>query len=73
MEPMQPKLWLRYVDDTFVIWQHGEDSLHSFLNHLSGIRESITFTMMTENNAAIAFLDVLVRRDNGKDVNICFP
>ena len=23
----QPKLWLRYVDGTFVLWQHGDDHL----------------------------------------------
>ena len=34
---LQSKLWLRNVDDTFVIWQHGEESLHSFLNHLNGL------------------------------------
>ena len=28
----QPKVWLRYVDDVFVIWNHGNSSL-LFLNH----------------------------------------
>ena len=23
----KPELWVRYVDDTFVIWQHGPDKL----------------------------------------------
>ena len=23
----RPKLWLIYVDDTFVIWNHGEEQL----------------------------------------------
>ena len=30
----KPKIWLRYVDDTFVIWQHGLDNLRLFLDHL---------------------------------------
>ena len=25
--PLQPSLWLRYVDDTFVIWPHAEQNL----------------------------------------------
>ena len=62
---LQPKLWLRYVDDTFVVWQHGKDSLDSFLDHLNGIRESIKFTMEIESSQTIAFLDVLVKRKEG--------
>jgi hypothetical protein len=30
-----PSLWLRYVDDTFVVWPHGPDRLHNFPNHLN--------------------------------------
>ena len=33
--PLQPSLWLRYVDDTFVIWPHGEQELQSFHAHLN--------------------------------------
>ena len=27
--PSKPKLWVRYVDDMFVIWPHGPDRLQS--------------------------------------------
>lgn len=58
------KLWLRYVDDTFVIWPHGAETLTAFLTHLNNIRPSIQFTMEKESNGTIAFLDVLVKREN---------
>ena len=32
--PLKPSLWMRYVDDTFVTWTHGEQSLQSFHTHL---------------------------------------
>ena len=32
---LQPSLWLRYVDDTFVVWPHGSDALQDFLQHLN--------------------------------------
>ncbi|XP_060520792.1 uncharacterized protein LOC132698616 [Cylas formicarius] len=63
----KPKCWFRYVDDTFVIWSHGEKELQIFLAHLNSINNKIKFTMETEKDGRLAFLDVQVeRRPNGK-------
>ncbi|XP_060534544.1 uncharacterized protein LOC132706961 [Cylas formicarius] len=63
----KPKCWFRYVDDTFVIWSHGEKELQIFLAHLKSINNKIKFTMETEKDGRLAFLDVQVeRRPNGK-------
>jgi hypothetical protein len=35
----KPSLWLRYVDDTFVVWPHGPEQLQNFLNHLNSLRQ----------------------------------
>jgi hypothetical protein len=56
----RPSLWLRYVDDTFVIWPHGPDKLQEFFDHINSLRPSISFTMETEADNKIPFLDVLV-------------
>jgi hypothetical protein len=58
----KPSLWLRYVDDTFVVWPHGPQRWQNFLNHLNSLRHSILFTMEIESGSAIPFLDVLVIR-----------
>ena len=29
---LQPRMWVRYVDDTFVLWPHKEDELEQHLN-----------------------------------------
>ena len=34
--PLKPSLWLCYVDDTFVMWNHGDMELQNFLKHLNG-------------------------------------
>ncbi|XP_041469960.1 uncharacterized protein LOC121419573 [Lytechinus variegatus] len=54
-----PSLWLRYVDDTFVIWPHSTPDLHQFLNHQ---QPSIKFTMETQRDKSIPFLDVLITK-----------
>ena len=36
-----PRVWLRYVDDTFVLWPHGEDELDAFNNCLNTQHPSI--------------------------------
>ena len=34
-EELQPFLWLRYNDDIFFIWTHGEEKLTQFLNEIN--------------------------------------
>eukprot|EP00061_Rhincodon_typus_P002618 g18021.t1 len=62
---IQPKLWIRYVDDTVVIikWTKLEET-HELINStLIGIR----FTKKEEKNEQLPFLDIMVeRRTNGE-------
>lgn len=62
---IKPKTWLRYVDDTFIVWSGDHEELQEFLEHLNSLRPSINFTMEKEQNSALPFLDVLVKRQNG--------
>ncbi|CAG9836786.1 unnamed protein product [Diabrotica balteata] len=65
--PLKPKVWFRYVDDTFIIWPHGQHTLSPFLDHLNSQHPSIKFTMEVENNRSLPFLDVLVTsKPNGR-------
>ena len=52
---MKPTIWLRYVDDTFVIWKHGEQQLLIFLNHVNAQKSNIKFTMEQETNGQYLF------------------
>ena len=53
----QPKLWHRYVDDTFIIWQHSKQQLDNFFQHLNNQHSNIKFTMETEDQGSLPFLD----------------
>ncbi|XP_071510232.1 uncharacterized protein [Diadema antillarum] len=59
---LRPKVWLRYVDDTFVVWQHGAEEINNFLQHLNSQHPSIKFTMDMENQGDIPFLDTKITR-----------
>ena len=56
---LQPLLYLRYIDDIFIIWQHGEDELDTFINHLNSCSDHIKFTS-EKSTTSIAFLDTLI-------------
>ncbi|XP_021934007.1 uncharacterized protein LOC110836758 isoform X2 [Zootermopsis nevadensis] len=58
----KPLCWFCYVDDTFVIWPHGPGKLAEFLNHLNSIHKSIQFTMETEKDGHLPFLDIDIHR-----------
>ena len=58
----KPKIWWRYVDDTFVVFPHGDTKLNEFLELLNSISPSIRLTMEREVQNKLAFLDVCVER-----------
>ena len=59
-----PRIWLRYIDDTFVVLKKTEVvSFHKFINT---IEDSIKSTVEQEVGNAIPFLDVLIIRNNGQ-------
>lgn len=59
---LQPQLWKRFVDDTFILWPHSRDKLELFLQHLNNQSRSIQFTMNPKVNGSLPFLDVLVSK-----------
>ena len=52
----KPLVWLRVIDDIFLIWAHGEEKLNIFINFLNSSHETIKFTSeYSQEN--ISFLD----------------
>ena len=57
--------WKRYLDDCFLIWKSGKDTLNNFYDILNSVHSSISFTMECDQNS-IAFLDVKVIKQGTK-------
>ena len=58
-------LWWRYIDDIFLLWEHGEEKLKEFIEHLNEKHPTIKFTAEW-SQASINFLDVTVSLIGGK-------
>ncbi len=68
--PNSPLIWRRFIDDIFVIWPHGHDSLIEFMETLNSFHSTIgsgriKFTH-TVSPTSISFLDVQVNLINHK-------
>ncbi|XP_057296197.1 uncharacterized protein LOC130625148 [Hydractinia symbiolongicarpus] len=61
---LKPLVWWRYIDDIFMLWQHGEDKLIKFLELLNSCHPTIKFTHSFSRDS-VNFLDVkVIRKDN---------
>ena len=36
---LRPRMWVRYVDDTFVLWAHEEDELTQFTTAINSVQQ----------------------------------
>ena len=59
--PILPSIWLRFIDDVFMIWNYGEQQLKRFLEALNHHHPTTELTH-TMNKSEIAFLDTIVYR-----------
>ena len=58
---LKPSMWLRYVDDTFILWPH-QDDIQTLLDYVNSIQPSIQFTMEKKRDNKLPLVDVLVTR-----------
>ena len=61
----KPLVWWRYIDDVFMIWQHGEEKLKEFLKILNSCHPTIKFTSEYSLDK-VNILDVEVIRSGNK-------
>ncbi|XP_072048557.1 uncharacterized protein [Amphiura filiformis] len=54
----KPRVWLRFVDDTFVILNRSE--LDGFFEHINSVNDNIKFTQELCKDDTLAFLDCLI-------------
>ena len=40
-QELQPFVWLRYIDDIFFIWMHGEAELKKFMERLNNFSRTL--------------------------------
>ena len=57
-----PRVWKRFVDDTFVILD--KVAVDKFFTHLNQIQTSIKFTMEGEKDSCISFSDISITRNH---------
>ena len=55
-----PRIWKRYVDDTFCILK--KDAVQEHLSHLNSLRPIIRFSIEVERDGSLPFLDTLLQR-----------
>lgn len=68
MTTWAPRIWKRYVDDTFGVIK--EEHTRTFLDHLNSLSPTIQFTTELEREGVLPFLDTILRRDADGRVNI---
>ena len=64
---LRPFVWWRYINDIFMVWEHGEEELKKFLETLNCYHLTIKFTA-EYYRAKINFLDVTVMKNGNQRV-----
>ena len=59
-----PKVWEQFADGAYSILKRTH--LENFFHHINNLHQNIKFTMEEESNGELAFLDTLLKWNNGE-------
>ena len=59
----QPLLWMRYIDDVFLVWPHSESDFLAFVDALNNLAPRIKFTYDLSRRA-VNFLDLTIYKSS---------
>ena len=59
-----PKVWELFVDDVYFVLKRTH--LEIYFHHINNLHQNIKFTMEEESNGELAFLDTLLKQNNGE-------
>ena len=65
--PLKPLIWKRFIDAIFIIWTHGEETFHQFVDYLNSLHPTIKFTSKTSKES-INFLDSTLKLDSNREI-----
>ena len=61
---LKPKIWKRFRDDIFTLWEHGIDTLPSLLDHLNGMgtagKIKLSMEIPGENGLEFLYLNLKI-------------
>ena len=63
---MKPLVWLRYRDDIYDPWPHGEAELLKFTDWLNSLSETIKFTVSYSIGQGVEYLDTCIYLRDGR-------
>ncbi|XP_077782763.1 uncharacterized protein LOC144327350 [Podarcis muralis] len=63
--PLKPLLYLQYIDNIFIIWTHGQQTLDTFHQTFDDFHPTINLTM-NQSMQEIHFLDTTIKIQNGR-------
>ena len=59
-----PKVWERFADDVYSVLKSMH--LENFFHRINNLHQNNKFTMEEESNGELAFLETLLKHNNGK-------
>ena len=68
---IKPQTWWRYIDDIFIIWTEGEESLQDFINYLNSaffnFQKNANQVNCRQYSCILFFIDKLVQRTSRRE------